>query len=187
MDILPVLVFFVCIAALLGFRYLSAGSRRQEPDPLKTGKARITKSEFEPVVVLTKTTLAGGPQPFAPEPPPDTPTGPSSGEFTRIFGSDAAEAQPVSQSSEDTLIAVAAAPSPYRPSPLSSPPPPAMAIPAAAKSSFRDLHRPVMAVVVTIAVMGLCIYAIVSQQYDEDGRRWAYGTLGMIIGYWLKP
>jgi hypothetical protein len=36
------------------------------------------------------------------------------------------------------------------------------------------------------AILGVCLYIVVSGKYDEDYAKWAFGMIGVIIGYWLK-
>ena len=48
-------------------------------------------------------------------------------------------------------------------------------------------HRVIMMVVVTIAVLGSSLYIILSGTHDEGTQKWAFGAVGSIIGFWLKP
>jgi len=38
---------------------------------------------------------------------------------------------------------------------------------------------------VTVVVLAAAIYVILSEDYDDEGKKWAYGTIGIILGYWL--
>lgn len=39
---------------------------------------------------------------------------------------------------------------------------------------------------VTIIVLGLSVYCIASSAVPDGDKKWAYGTVGAIVGYWLK-
>lgn len=43
-----------------------------------------------------------------------------------------------------------------------------------------------MTVVVTVALGAAALYIILSNRYEQDSLKWAYGTLGTVIRYWLK-
>lgn len=43
-----------------------------------------------------------------------------------------------------------------------------------------------MPVLVSFAVLGSALYVILSKKYDEASAKWAFGTVGLIVGYWLK-
>jgi hypothetical protein len=38
----------------------------------------------------------------------------------------------------------------------------------------------------TVIFVGACIYVIVSKRYGPAERHWAFGTLGTILGFWLR-
>ena len=40
--------------------------------------------------------------------------------------------------------------------------------------------------VVTAAVLAACLYMILSQKFPGDAMKWAYGTVGVILGYWFR-
>ncbi|MBM3135414.1 MAG: hypothetical protein FJZ89_09085 [Chloroflexi bacterium] len=42
-----------------------------------------------------------------------------------------------------------------------------------------------MAVGISIVVLGAGLYVILSKQYSDDVQRWAFGAIGMVVGYWL--
>jgi hypothetical protein len=46
--------------------------------------------------------------------------------------------------------------------------------------------RPIMQVVVTLALLVPCLLVIVSDSYDQNSKHWAFGTVGTILGFWLK-
>jgi hypothetical protein len=39
---------------------------------------------------------------------------------------------------------------------------------------------------VTVAIGAASLYVILSKRYDQDSLKWAYGTIGTVVGYWLK-
>jgi hypothetical protein len=43
-----------------------------------------------------------------------------------------------------------------------------------------------MAVVVSMAILGCSLYIILSGNYDESSKKWAFGSAGTILGYWLR-
>lgn len=46
--------------------------------------------------------------------------------------------------------------------------------------------RNIMIVIVTTIVLSSALYTILSGGYDEGTRNWAFGSAGMILGFWLK-
>jgi hypothetical protein len=44
-----------------------------------------------------------------------------------------------------------------------------------------------MSVILTIAVSGTALYVILKGQYSEGAAKWAYGAIGTVLGYWLRP
>jgi len=45
--------------------------------------------------------------------------------------------------------------------------------------------RPITQAVVSVTMMGAALYVMVGQPHDVDSQRWASGTLGAIMSYWL--
>lgn len=45
--------------------------------------------------------------------------------------------------------------------------------------------RPLMQIVVNLILMGAALYIMVWQAHDVGSQRWASGTLGAIMSYWL--
>jgi len=41
--------------------------------------------------------------------------------------------------------------------------------------------------IITIVLLGASLFVILSKQYDATVKHWAYGTVGTLIGYWLRP
>jgi hypothetical protein len=44
-----------------------------------------------------------------------------------------------------------------------------------------------MQVVVSIVALAAGLYVILSHSYSADEKKWGYGTVGTIVGYWLRP
>ena len=42
-------------------------------------------------------------------------------------------------------------------------------------------------VIISLAVLGVAIFIILSTGYDSETDKWAYGIVGTIMGYWLAP
>jgi cell division protein FtsL len=43
-----------------------------------------------------------------------------------------------------------------------------------------------MQVLISLVVLAGALYIILSMKYDAKDKHWAYGSIGTIIGYWLK-
>jgi len=43
-----------------------------------------------------------------------------------------------------------------------------------------------MPIIVTLGIVAAALYIILSHEYDQDSLKWAYGSLGTVVGYWLK-
>jgi hypothetical protein len=50
-----------------------------------------------------------------------------------------------------------------------------------------SLRRLLMQAIVSLAVLGASFFIILTHGFSPDGKRWAYGSVGMVVGYWLKP
>lgn len=44
-----------------------------------------------------------------------------------------------------------------------------------------------MSVIISLAVLGAALYVILSNKFHDGSEKWAYATIGTIIGFWLKP
>jgi hypothetical protein len=40
---------------------------------------------------------------------------------------------------------------------------------------------------VSVIVMGVSLFVILSKQYSDEYVKWAFGVVGIIMGYWLAP
>jgi uncharacterized membrane protein len=45
----------------------------------------------------------------------------------------------------------------------------------------------VMQILVSIVLLVATLFVILSKKYDAKDKHWAYTTIGLIIGFWLKP
>lgn len=41
-------------------------------------------------------------------------------------------------------------------------------------------------IAISIIVLGVAIYIILSQRFTDDFSKWGFGVVGVIIGYWLR-
>jgi len=62
------------------------------------------------------------------------------------------------------------------------PPPPGMAV---IHSLPPDPAH--MQVLVSLVLLAAGLYVILSKQYDAQDKHWAYGTVGTLVGFWLRP
>jgi hypothetical protein len=44
----------------------------------------------------------------------------------------------------------------------------------------------IVAIIVSLTVLGISLYVILSGKYNDGTQKWAYGTAGSIIGFWAK-
>jgi hypothetical protein len=47
------------------------------------------------------------------------------------------------------------------------------------------LRRLIMQAIVSLAVVAASLFIILTHRF-EPGDRWAYGSVGMVVGYWMK-
>ncbi|MGE5850256.1 MAG: hypothetical protein ACM362_09035 [Candidatus Methylomirabilota bacterium] len=47
--------------------------------------------------------------------------------------------------------------------------------------------KTIMMVVVSVLVLGSSLFIILSGQYDNENQKWAFGAVGTIVGFWLRP
>lgn len=41
-------------------------------------------------------------------------------------------------------------------------------------------------IIVTFVILAACLFVILSKRFAQTDRHWAYGTIGTLIGFWLK-
>lgn len=44
-----------------------------------------------------------------------------------------------------------------------------------------------MQVFISVALLAATLFVILSKRYDVKDKHWAYTTIGVIVGFWLKP
>ena len=44
----------------------------------------------------------------------------------------------------------------------------------------------IMGIVVSLIVLIAALYIILSQQLDDENQKWAFSTVGAVLGYWLN-
>ena len=49
------------------------------------------------------------------------------------------------------------------------------------------LERIRMIHIITTILMLASLWIILSNRYDEDVQKWAFGAMGSILGFWLRP
>jgi|GEM_PF-2654484 hypothetical protein len=42
-----------------------------------------------------------------------------------------------------------------------------------------------MAVGISLVVLAAGLYVVLSKKYSDEVQRWAFGAIGMVVGYWL--
>ncbi len=53
--------------------------------------------------------------------------------------------------------------------------------------SFRELRNMfAMRCLVSLSVLAIALHVIYSDRYTGENRKWAYGTVGYLLGYWLN-
>lgn len=43
-----------------------------------------------------------------------------------------------------------------------------------------------VSIIITFLVLGVGLYVILSPGYDDSVKKWAFGVVGAIIGFWFK-
>ena len=56
---------------------------------------------------------------------------------------------------------------------------------APVRGDHRAKVRTVMMVVVTVLVLVSGLYVILSKNYDDGTQKWAFASIGAIVGFWL--
>ena len=60
-------------------------------------------------------------------------------------------------------------------------------VPVPASASSGVLSRVKMIHVITTVFLVASLWIILSSRYDEDVQKWAFGSMGSILGFWLRP
>jgi hypothetical protein len=56
---------------------------------------------------------------------------------------------------------------------------------AGTSSSVGNPYAAWMAIGISLVVLGAGLYVVLSKKYSDDAQRWAFGAIGMVVGYWL--
>lgn len=59
-------------------------------------------------------------------------------------------------------------------------------IPEKTSQDIMQLLKPLMMVIITFMLLGAALFVLLSKRFDEPSKRWAFGTIGTILGFWLK-
>ena len=46
--------------------------------------------------------------------------------------------------------------------------------------------KAIMAMLVSLVVLFAALYVILSKSYESDTQKWAYGVIGLVVGFWLR-
>jgi|ERR1039458_9533045 hypothetical protein len=60
------------------------------------------------------------------------------------------------------------------------------AVRAKVEQPVPDVHV-IMQVLVSVALLSATLFVVLSKKYAAKDKHWAYTTIGLIIGFWLKP
>jgi hypothetical protein len=44
----------------------------------------------------------------------------------------------------------------------------------------------IMQIIISLVLLGATLFIILAKKYQPKDKHWAYGTLGMVVGFWLK-
>jgi outer membrane murein-binding lipoprotein Lpp len=53
-------------------------------------------------------------------------------------------------------------------------------------SQISDIIMNIMKPIVSVFVLISCLFVILSKRYQDDTQKWAFGSLGTVLGFWLK-
>jgi predicted membrane chloride channel (bestrophin family) len=51
---------------------------------------------------------------------------------------------------------------------------------------FYSSQSPIVLAVTSFAILGIALYIILSHTYSSHDRNWAYVSVGIVLGLWLK-
>jgi len=54
------------------------------------------------------------------------------------------------------------------------------------KGSTYNAIKLFVQIFLSLVLTTACLYIILMNNYSTDSSKWAYGMLGLVIGYWLK-
>lgn len=50
----------------------------------------------------------------------------------------------------------------------------------------QDNYRIIMKLSISVVIMAVGLFIILSNNFGEDEKKWAFGSIGTIVGYWFK-
>jgi len=59
-------------------------------------------------------------------------------------------------------------------------------LPDAVAATHRQFRRLMMQGVVSLFVLAASLLVVLTHGFDQGAKYWAFGTVGMVVGYWLK-
>jgi hypothetical protein len=59
-------------------------------------------------------------------------------------------------------------------------------LPNAPTAMHGPLRRLIMQAIVSLFILGVSVFVISTNAFHPDGKHWAYASVGMVVGYWLK-
>ena len=54
------------------------------------------------------------------------------------------------------------------------------------KPDVEKSTRLVMMIIISLVLLLASLLVVLSKKFDESSKRWAFGTIGTIVGFWLK-
>jgi len=55
-----------------------------------------------------------------------------------------------------------------------------------AQPAFWMAYAPYLPIVISAVLMAAALYVILARAYSVQDKNWAYGTLGTLVGFWLR-
>jgi hypothetical protein len=59
-------------------------------------------------------------------------------------------------------------------------------LPRAEPAMRAPLRRFILQAVVSLAVLGAALFVVLTHGRDYGNKPWAYASMGMVVGYWMK-
>ena len=56
----------------------------------------------------------------------------------------------------------------------------------AKKQAKTDKTTFIIQIIISIIVLSACFYIILSKSFGIDTQKWAFGMVGLVVGFWLK-
>jgi hypothetical protein len=61
-----------------------------------------------------------------------------------------------------------------------------LAYPSGSQEHLKDIIKLVMQVLISVGTGIPAVFIILAKRYAPKDKHWAYGTVGLIIGFWLR-